>query len=404
MGELDGCVDDTPMPSWADDHLTAKQRSLSPVLRWITLIYQRTGWDASHVSVAQRIFLSVAFKPAGQAKKDWHTEGQLATDLNLSRTTVNTVLQELADEGWIAQAPRPGRPGKERWPTWPATDCLTPVDGPERCAAPTKTGMLCTRRAGWGTANPGSGPCKLHRPADTPTGQNEAAEQEQYEHQDDGQDLASVQPLNTTDDPDACSTVEQAAVQPLNSDLFNGWTAPFNHWTQVDKECSKESHQSVSAPLPPSEAELEVPRPRTATDEDQDQHEAAGSGTAHEGDTGSAGPVDAGPPPHLAQAAQILQSLYPCSQGDAEAMIDLLGQGKTITDWHRYLSAWAPDSWARWHARVRTTPLPPAARDRIAYRPPRDPGDDVDDVIPADQVLAQLRDQMGWKRPEPTPT
>ncbi|GAA2208379.1 hypothetical protein GCM10009850_038370 [Nonomuraea monospora] len=37
-------------------------------------------------------------------------------------------------------------------------------------------------------------------------------------------------------------------------------------------------------------------------------------------------------PPHRAQAAQILRGLYPCSQAGAEAMVDPIGQGTTITD------------------------------------------------------------------------
>ncbi|GAA4931914.1 hypothetical protein HD597_012864 [Nonomuraea thailandensis] len=422
MGELPGCVEDTPMPGWGRDHLSAKQQALSPALRWITLLYQRAGWDASHVSVAQRVFLSVAFKPAGVPKKDWHTEGQLAADLNLSRTTVNTVLQELADEGWIAQRPRPGGRGKERWLTWPPSDCLTPIDGPERCAAPTKTGQLCIRRAGWGTATPGSGPCKLHRPADASAGRDEAAEPAPGEHPDDGQDdgqddAGGVQPLNTTGEAATCSTIGQVAVQPLNSDLANGWTAPSNHWPQVNKECRQQSHQSVSAPAPPPEAEPEVPRPRAATDEREgeleDQHAAAHTGVTAADDIsdgvgdGVAGGLAEPVSPHRAQAAQILRGLYPCSQADAEAMVDLIGQGKTITDWQRYLAAWTPDSWARWHARVRSTPLPPPARERLTFRPPRDPGDSDDvvgDVLPVDETLARLREQMGWTHPARTPT
>ncbi|MEU8364892.1 hypothetical protein AB0C27_53655 [Nonomuraea sp. NPDC048882] len=54
-------------------------------------------------------------------------------------------------------------------------------------------------------------------------------------------------------------------------------------------------------------------------------------------------------------------------------------------------------------------PLPPPARERLAYQPSRDPDDPddpddvVDNVLPVDETLARLREQMGWARPH-TPT
>ncbi|MEU4234393.1 hypothetical protein AB0F17_59810 [Nonomuraea sp. NPDC026600] len=399
MGELDGCVDDTPMPAWAGDYLTAKQQNLSPVMRWVTLAYQRIGWEPSHVTVVQRLCLSVMLKAKGQPLLDWRSEGQLAQDLKLSRNTVGTVLKDLECEGWISQRVRAGGSGrKERWPTWPPIDCLTPADGPELCAAPTKAGMLCIRRAGWGTPTPGAGPCKLHR-ADGHDAQDEQHEQ------------GGAQPLSSSADPGTCPMVEQGPAQPLGTDLLNGCEEVPNGWAAGrDKEGGRESHQSVSAPAPPPEVEPEVPRPRTATDELEDRYEineaVVGSGTERPDDaTGS--PADPGPAPQPGQAVQILQELYPCSPADAEAMVTLIGQGKAITDWRRYLSAWTPDSWARWHARVRSTPLPPPARERITYQPPRDPRDPddvVDDVLPVDETLARLREQMGWTPPTRTPT
>lgn len=166
-------IDDVPMPAWAEPYFTPAELALPAALRWMLLLFQRTGWEPSRKSVAQRIYIATAFKKKDQDKKSWHSEGTMARHLDMSRQTVNAATQQLAAEGWVVKVPRPGR-ASEFWPSWPPVDCLTPNDGPERCAAPTKAKTLCTRRAGWGTATPGIGPCVRHggplpvQPDDTP--------------------------------------------------------------------------------------------------------------------------------------------------------------------------------------------------------------------------------------------
>ncbi|MEV4249340.1 hypothetical protein AB0J63_38735 [Streptosporangium canum] len=348
-------IDDEPMPAWAEPYFSADQLTLPPILRWVLLIFQRTGWEASHVSVAQRMFISMAFKK--RDKRDWHSEVRIARDLNLARNTVSAAMKDLAAEGWISQAPRSGS-SSQRWPTWPPRDCLTPMDGPELCAAPTKNKSLCTRRAGWGTVTAGVGPCKLHG----------------------GQ---AAQPLSTPEegeksdsDPEACSTIEQVPVQQLSIPLLNRCAGVVNGWTRVHEEYISGVHQPVDASGSPYGAEVEVPQPRSAT-------------RIEEGEKGSGEQA-------VDDAVQALQKLYPCSAADAEAMVRLIDQDKVITNWPRYLASFRSPDFATWHARVKPTPIPPPVHTVLADQPHAEP---AAKAVPVDQSVAELRARMGWSAP-----
>ncbi|MBO4273761.1 hypothetical protein [Microbispora triticiradicis] len=197
-------IDKQPIPEWVKFYFTESQLTLPPSLLWVLLLYQRTGWEPSHVNVAQRLYVATSFKRKGEDKKDWHSEGSIARDLNLSRKTVGSAVKDLVAEGWMVKVPRPGW-SSELWPAWPLEDCLTPVDGPELCAMRKKGGTLCTRRAGWGTDTPGDGPCKYHREA------------------------GPAQPLRTSEkaetvprEPGTCATIAHPDAQPLRTALRNG--------------------------------------------------------------------------------------------------------------------------------------------------------------------------------------
>lgn len=225
-------IDKQPLPEWVKFHLTEKQLNLAPLTLWIKLIYMRTGWEASHVNVAQFLYVNTAAKRKDVDKKDWHGTKTIAQDLNMSRQTVITVLKDLVAEGWVTKVPRRGS-SSELWPAWPQEDCLTPIDGPELCAIPTGSGKLCTRRAGWGTGTPGEGPCKLHRATEP------------------------VQPLDTlitpagaATGPDTCPTVGHPPAQPLDTPSSNGLT----------RRSSYRATNEDSSSSPPYVAEVEGKR------------------------------------------------------------------------------------------------------------------------------------------------
>lgn len=161
-------IDATPLPAWARAHLTEEQLTLDAGLQWITLIWQSVGLGATATSVAQRLYIGTIGK---RQKKAWPSVRTIGAQLEVrSQTTVVRALVRLTSQGWTLKEERgPGRgePGRGRAGcgyrlAWPAHDVLTPSAGPERCAQRTSRGGLCTRRAGYGTTTPGSGPCWRH--------------------------------------------------------------------------------------------------------------------------------------------------------------------------------------------------------------------------------------------------
>ncbi|MEV7012027.1 hypothetical protein [Streptosporangium sp. NPDC051022] len=345
------------MPAWAEPYFTPAELTLPAALRWMMLLFQRTGWEPSRKSVAQRIYIATAFKKKGQDKKSWHSEGTMARHLDMSRQTVNAATQQLAAEGWVVKVPRPGR-ASEFWPSWPPVDCLTPNDGPERCAMPTKAKTLCTRRAGWGTATPGVGPCVRHggpppvQPDDTP--------------QEDDQEVV---------DPETCPTVGQVGVQPDDIHLSNGTTPLSSGWTRVHQEDISAIHHRVDAGVSPYGAEVEVPQPRS---ESEINEETSAVEKEHA---------------RLGEAVETVMRLTSCSRADAMAMVRLIDQEKAVTDWPRYLASFTPGDLAGWQARVRPVSTPPPAQTVLAGTPHVEPSGDT---VPAAQSVAALRARMKW--------
>lgn len=152
-------VDDYDMPSWAEAHLKAAQLELGSRTRWVLLIDSAPLRPTTkHVALRLHVYMLGADENVA-----WPSVVELARCTGLSDTTVRSAIGELEEAGWLAVHRTLGFHANRYYLAWPAVDVTGRRALPDRCAAPTDDGgAACSRRAGWGTATPGTGPCSLH--------------------------------------------------------------------------------------------------------------------------------------------------------------------------------------------------------------------------------------------------
>jgi hypothetical protein len=168
---------------WVFEYLTEARRDITPGLQWVLMFDYTTHLEASRRNIARRLYI---YTVGRDDHRLWPAVATLMDNIGLSRQTVVDSLAELEQEGWIVVRRTPGRKSTY-YLSWPAEDPMAVSrDQPVQCATETKTGGRCERRAGWGTATPGEGPCVRHggkpkiepvQPVDTQEGNAEGFEE-----------------------------------------------------------------------------------------------------------------------------------------------------------------------------------------------------------------------------------
>lgn len=156
-------------PTWVEGYLTDKQLSQveRPHTLWVALL-NRSAVSAHAHHVALRLHV---FTLGRDAALIYPSVASLARDVKLSATSTRTALGELEECGWIRRERRwlpSGEPTSSlitlSWPVSAAEANMHELVVAGSCGAQrsAKKGGQCRRRAGFGTATPGAGPCIHH--------------------------------------------------------------------------------------------------------------------------------------------------------------------------------------------------------------------------------------------------
>lgn len=217
-------IDEAELPAWARPRFSVPQLELNPGLQWILLIYMSPSLESSRINVAQRLHVHTLGKTRKEASPSYES---LARDLNISPMTVNVSIDDLEGQGWILVGRRSTHYNSYRL-AWPLHNVLDDGKEVELCGQLTKKGVTCTRRAGWGTDNPGAGPCKLHPTRPQPLRSDDAPAEP-----------SGLQPLES---PEQDST---PTVGDFNSNHWSNGLQPLEHSTPtVGVEYVSSSFQS----------------------------------------------------------------------------------------------------------------------------------------------------------------